>query len=217
MAQPQSGHITRAHGAAAVLCLIGCAAAIAGDLVTVWLRDGLNPIENTISRAAKGEYAVFSDTGLSLFAAGAAALAVALADLRLDGATSRFGAGMLVVTAIAALFLALWNQYDRKHADDFGAHMIALYVLAAAFPVAAGLLAQGLARLRPWAPRFSLWVAGLWLAAGPVYFLVPDDFSGLFERLSLMLVIVWFAAVSLMVLRPKSAPAEQGITSAARG
>lgn len=181
--------------------LAGCLSAIAGDLITVALRGNISFIENSISRAAVGDYAIVTDVGISVLALGVAAIAWALFDWKLGARPYSTGALLLAMCAVAIFLLAAWNGYDRKSADDFGFHMNLVYLLAGLFPLAAWLVAGGLDAIhRNW-KRFSRAVAVLWVLSGPLYFLTPDDLKGLFERATLMLLLLWVAAISVLMIQ----------------
>ncbi len=181
--------------------LIGCVAAVAGDVASVALRDGMTLISDSISRTAAGDHSIHVDAGLCLFAFGMLAIAWALHNWKLGGKAYRYGTISLALCAVSIFFLAVWNGYDPDAADDLGLHMMLLYAMSVLFPLSALLLAGGLGEVhRNW--KFFCWaVVALWIISGPIYYVNPDHLKGLFERVTMSLIVVWVAAISVLLIQ----------------
>jgi hypothetical protein len=186
---------------AGYLGLLGCVAAVVGDVVTVGLRDGMSLMAHSISHTAAGEHSLIVDTGLCIFAAGILAIAWSLHHWQLGGRYYRAGTIALGLCAISIFFLAVWNGYDPAAADDLGLHMWLVYAMSALFPLSALLLAGGFSEVhRNW-KRFSLAGIALWVLAGPLYYVMPESVKGLFERVVMSVIVIWVAGISLLLIQ----------------
>jgi len=191
----------QAYAWAGYVGLGGCVAAVAGDSASVALRDGMSLIADSISRTAAGEHSIMVDAGLCFFALGILGIARALHHWKLDGKAYRFGTISLALCAASIFFLAVWDGYDPDAADDLGLHMMLLYAMSVLFPLSLLLLASGLGEVhRNW--KLFCWaVVALWIIAGPIYYLNPDHLKGLFERVTMSLIVIWVAAISVLLIR----------------
>jgi len=191
----------RAHAWAGYLGLAGCVAAVAGDFASVALRDDMTLVAHSISRTAAGEHSILVDAGLSIFAFGILAIAWSLHRLKLDGRAFRFGAISVALCAVSIFLVAVWNGYDADAADDLGLHMMLLYAMSILFPLSLLLLASGLGEVhRYW--KFFCWaVVALWIISGPIYYVNPGHLKGLFERVTMMLIVIWVAAISVLLIQ----------------
>lgn len=173
---------------------------------------GLNPLSKTVSRVSTGEHSWISDGGIIAFGVGWVFVAEALR--RRSGSSTRVRIGLLAMYLLGLniVLIALWNDYDRKSADDFGVHMILVYVFSALFPAVAGTLAKGVGEFSGSASAVSWALAGLWIIAGAGYFIVPDEWLGLFERSVLLLPILALAGLSWLLIHSRPAAGENAVT-----
>lgn len=109
----------------------------------------------------------------------------------------------LSLMALTIMLIALWNNHDRKPADDFGVQMILVYAFSALFPALASLLAKRVDELFKGAVAISWAAAVIWIGAGSGYSIVPDEFKGLIERVVLTLPIVWLAGMSWLLIQSR--------------
>lgn len=184
--------------------LLGCVLAVITDAIAMQMR-GLNPLSKTVSRVSTGEHSWISDGGIIAFGVGWLFVAEALRRQSDNSPRVRIGLLAMYLLGLNIVLVALWNNYDRKSADDFGIHMILVYVFSALFPAVAGLLAERVGEFTRIASAVSWAAAGLWIIAGAGYFFVPDEWLGLFERSVLIVPILALAGLSWLLIYARPA------------
>ncbi|MGF1605536.1 MAG: DUF998 domain-containing protein [Rhodothalassiaceae bacterium] len=186
---------------AGYLGLLGCIAAIATNLIGVWVHDSTGFVEDTISDLAAGRHAWIQDTGLYLYALGMAAVGFALGRLPVQTPRWRGGCYLLIALGLAVFVMGLHGEYGDYEPGGLKIHIYLLYFLGIGFGIAAILLANGLGIMfgRAWS-HASLAIAVMWMFGGPAFFFVPDAWDGLFERGVGLLSILWLAGVSVLLI-----------------
>lgn len=182
--------------------LVGCAAVIVGNVAGIMIYERHDPISDTISDLAAGRYAWIQDAGLLAFAIGIAATAAGMARWPSHGGkTWRLAAWLVALIAIDVAVIAAHNEYGDRDSGAFVIHSYAVYALAALFALASSLAAPALGRLgRGWR-HFSWAVPVVWLIAGPVFFVAPTAWDGAYERGLALVVVSWFGAIGLLLMR----------------
>ena len=84
--------------------------------------------------------------------------------------------------------------------------------LALLFAALTLLLASGLRKAgRNWY-RFSIGTAIFWIVLAPIFFFVPTNIDGAYERFISLITIAWVAAISWLLIRKGQGKLSQKIT-----
>lgn len=188
-------------GWAGVFAIIGALAAIAADVTAISLDPGRSFLATSVSATAVGDHSWFVDSAIYLTGAGIGTLALGFHFWNLDRGRYRFGIFCLAALALTVVLLAGWDAYNPDQVPDFGFHMMLVYGLSALFPLAALTLARALSKISRFWGAFSISLALLWLVAGPVYAITPEDLEGLFQRIAFALMLFWVGGVGVLFLR----------------
>ncbi len=168
--------------------------------VTMWfLVEGYDPIAQTISELGAGPHAWLQDTGLTLFAVGVAALLVAFALAEAgsrNGWITRVALGAL---AVAITVIALRNAYGDNIANQWEVHREMVILTGLAVPAILWFAPKTFSADGRVA-KASRIVAIVWLIAAPLFFFMPEDINGIYERVlaGVMVASVLVAAISLL-------------------
>ena len=184
-----------------VIGIIGCIAAIATDIIGIIVVQDHNPISETISSLAIEKSAWIQDIGLDFYAAGMIACGIGLYVLNLEGLRWKIGAVLLGLLGIDVILIAEHNQYAGREGVGASIHIQCVYVLAVLFAAISLLLSFGLRRVgRNW-HRYSLGTAIVWTVLAPIFFFVPTNIDGAYERFISLITISWVAAMSWLLIR----------------
>ena len=184
-----------------VIGIIGCIAAIATDIIGIIVVKDHNPISETISSLAIEKSAWIQDTGLDFYAAGMIACGIGLYVLNLEGLRWKIGTVLLGLLGIDVILIAEHNQYAGREGVGASIHIQCVYALAVLFAAITLLLSFGLRRAgRNWY-RYSLCTAIVWTVLAPIFFFVPTNIDGAYERFISLITISWVAAMSWLLIR----------------
>ncbi len=170
------------------------------DFVGIIVVDSYNPISQTISNLAIGDYAWIQDVGLNLYAISLMVCAIALWRWNLGDWRWRLGSVLVFLLGIDILIISEHDQY-AKLPDSSGAsvHLYAVYVLGLMFPSICFLLSSGLRKIsRKW-KRLSWITAVVWLIFAPPFFQIPNNINGLYERFVALILLTWTTAISWLI------------------
>ena len=184
-----------------VIGIFGCLAVIVSDVIGIILVDRHNPISDTISALAIEKYAWIQDTGLDLYAIAIIACAIGLYAWNLGGIKWKIGTILLFLLGIDIVLIAEHNQYAGREGVGASIHIQCVYALALLFAAVTLLLASALRKVgRNWY-RFSLGIAIFWIVLAPIFFFVPTNIDGAYERFISLITIAWVAAVSWLLIK----------------
>lgn len=77
--------------------------------------------------------------------------------------------------------------------------MYLVYTLGLSFPLMVWLKSRGLGKLHGWLKGALRIFAVLWFVAGPVLFLVPTRWDGLYERILAFAMVAWFVLIGWLL------------------
>ena len=165
-----------------LLVVFGCIALA----VSVGIADFVVPdhdwIADTISDLGAGRYEFIVDTGLYAFSAALIALAVLAAHVHLGAWDWSVGIVALVVFGLLVFLIGARNEYGDNDNEGWEIHIYLVYVLGLAMFVACFALARGTARASPRYRTILIATGILWGVSAPVFFVLPTDVDGIFER-----------------------------------
>ncbi len=197
--------------ACGLIGLAGSAMVVLANLIGIIVRDGYNPIAQTISDLAIGDYAWIQDYGLDAYAVALLACAVGLYRWRAGGKWWEGTAILLLLLAFDIVLIAEHNQYAGRPGRGAAIHLQLVYILGLLFTLIPLSFALGARTLSKRWFRFSLGITIAWLVGGPVFFFVPDGWDGGFERLVGLLMFAWTAAISWLLIQEGQGNAPIGV------
>ncbi|GGK54700.1 DUF998 domain-containing protein [Salinarimonas ramus] len=200
MAHPNAAASDSTLRITGVVGLVGAAFPVIADIASWSLASGYSPVAQSISALAVGRSSWLIDLGIWTFAVGIVAVAIGLRALRLGDLGWTSGALCLFLVGAAAAVIAAVNEYAGRQNQAADIHQWCFYALALLFPVGLLLLAPGLKRLGAKLGTLSQVLAVVWLVLGPLYFFVPNAWSGAYERAFALLMLAWLAAASALLL-----------------
>ncbi|MGF1515608.1 MAG: DUF998 domain-containing protein [Elainellaceae cyanobacterium] len=184
-----------------VLGVLGSFLSVATNLIGIIVVEQHNPISETISMLAIGEYAWLQDFGLDALALGLAAIAVALIRWNLGGLEWQAGATLVMLLSLDILLIAEHNQYVGREGVGAAIHIYCVYALGLLVALMTWFLSRGLGKVgRGWR-RFSRTISLVWTVFGPIFFFVPDGWNGAYERFVALILLTWVVAVSWLLIR----------------
>ena len=184
-----------------IIGMFGCLAAIVTDIIGIIVVEKHNPISETISTLAIAKSAWIQDLGLDLVAFGMIACAIPLSRWRIDKAKWKIGTLLLFLLGIDIFLIAEHNQYAGREGVGASIHLQCVIAMAILFTLTAILLASGLRKAgRNWY-RYSMGTAILWMVLAPIFFIMPTQIDGAYERFIAIIMISWVAAISWLLIR----------------
>jgi hypothetical protein len=185
-----------------VIGLIGSFAAVIANFVGIIVVEEHNPISETISKLAIGEYAWIQDVGLDFYAAGVVACAVGLYAWNLSKIRWKLGALCLVSLGVIVILIAEHNQYAGQPENNGQAiHRQLVYAFGILFALSTLLFAFGLRRVGQNWYRFSMGMTIGWVLLAPVFYYVPTAWDGAYERFLGLLVFSWTVGISWLLIQ----------------
>lgn len=167
----------------AVLGLLGCTSLVVGTFVAQQMVPGHDWIADTISDLAAGRWEIVMDVALYGFAAGLMATSLAAAHVHPGGTGWSVGVVAFAVLAAVVTIVAARNEYGDNDSEGVVIHIYLVYALGLLFAVAPLSMASGVTLYAGWARRALIGLAVLWVIAAPIFFFLPTDVDGLYERL----------------------------------
>lgn len=192
------------------IAIFGAFAALATDVVGVWVADDVSFVADTISDLAAGRHAWIQDVGLYAFAFGMVAVAVGLLRGRLGKAAWWFANLSVIVLAAIVVVIGAHGEYGDRDVGGLVIHIYLVVALGIGFAISALLLTPGLKRLGHGWARINVILAVLWIVSAPIFFWLPTGWDGLYERGVAGIMIVWLLVLGRLLyvgatLRPRAA------------
>ena len=188
-----------------IVGIAGSSIAIITDFIGAAVVDGYNPIRQTISDLAIGDYGWIQDIGLNLYAISLLICAIALWRWNLGDWRWRLGSVLLFLLSIDIIVISEHDQYaNLAGSSGRSIHLYAVYVLGILFPLTCIAFSFGLRQIsRKWW-YFSYIIVALWVIFGPPFFQIPTALDGLYERFVAVILLIWTTAMGWLIFREGS-------------
>ncbi|SFS21203.1 DUF998 domain-containing protein [Yoonia litorea] len=177
-------------GYAVFATLFFFASVIIGDIIV----PNHNWISDTISDLAAGQYSIVVDLGLYIFATGFLAVAMLTSHGHLGGPRWSAGTFALAVLALIVFMIGSRDEYGDSDQDGVVIHRYLVYALGFFMAVIPWLLSGGVSRISGKHGNWLIGVSIVWIITAPIFFMLPDDVDGIYER-ALGLISFTFIAV----------------------
>ena len=162
--------------------IVGCAAFAISILIADFVVPDHDWIADTISDLGAGRYEFIVDIGLYLYSAAILSTALLAAHVHMGGKGWSVGIVALLVFGLIVFLIGARNEYGDADSDGWVIHQYLVWALGAAVPIIAFTMAQGMERADE---RYAYAMRGfgaLWVVGAPVFFFLPTDVDGLYER-----------------------------------
>ena len=187
-----------------ILCawigFLGCASLIIGVLVAQVMVPGHDWIADTVSDLGAGENEIIMDVALYGFAAGIMATALAASHAHLGGIGWTVGIVSLAILATLVVIIAARNEYGDGDNEGVVIHVYLVYGLGVFFTLAPLVMAAGAGRDTGWMKTWLIVLGILWALASPIFFFLPTDIDGLYERALGLVACAQIAVLCLLFL-----------------
>lgn len=162
--------------------VFGCIALATSILIADFVVPTHDWIADTISDLGAGRYEFIVDMGLYAFAAALIGLAVLAAHVHLGAWDWSVGIIALIVFGLLVFLIGARNEYGDNDSDGWVIHSYLVYALGVTMTIACFALARGAARASPRYRTVLIATGIVWVASSPVFFFLPTDIDGIYER-----------------------------------
>ena len=173
------------------IAILGSISLILGNLVGSVVVPGHDFVADTVSDLAAGKYEIIQDVALYGFAA--ALMALALVATIFHNGDRRWSILIFALALLSAcvIIIGARNEYGDNDSEGFVIHIYVVYVLGVLF--ATTFLITGLsgARFAPFLQPLSWGCLALWAVGAPIFFFLPTEWDGLWERGLGVICVTW--------------------------
>lgn len=174
---------------------------IVTDVIASLVVRQYSPISETISDLAAGQTSWILDLGLQIGGVGIVVCAIGLLFWQLDGWRWNVACTLLLLIGIDVIIIAQRDVYGDNEAWGTPIHIYLVLFLGLSVLIAAWLIARGLGFVDKRWEYGSRGMAIIWVVFGPLFFVVPDEWDGLYERVLALLLFVWLGSVLFLLIQ----------------
>lgn len=181
----------------AYYAIFGCVAFAISILIADWVVPNHDWIADTISDLGAGKYEFIVDIGIYSFSGSLIAIALLSAHVHWGGRGWSLGIVGFAILGLIVFLVGARNEYGDSDNEGVVIHQYLVYVLGFLFAVLPWLMSSG---IREVGRRYATTLIAfgiLWTIAAPVFFFLPTDMDGIYER---FLGLIAFAIVVTMAL-----------------
>ncbi len=149
-------------------------------------------VADTISDLGAGRYEFIVDIGIYAFSASLLSVAILAAHVHLGGWAWSTGTVGFVLLGLIVFLVGARNEYGDNDSEGVVIHIYLVYALGVLFTLIPLLMAPGASRAGKGYGLALRAIAAVWVLSAPVFFFLPDDIDGIYER---YLGVVAFAIV----------------------
>jgi hypothetical membrane protein len=162
--------------------LLGSFLFVASVVIADFLVPQHDWIADTISDLGAGRHEFIVDIGLYAFSAALISLGLIAAHMHLGGTRWSLATVGLVLLGLVVFLVGARNEYGDGDDEGVVIHIYLVYaigVLVAAIPL---LMCAGARRVSARYPRYLVTISVVWTVSAPIFFFLPTDMDGLYER-----------------------------------
>lgn len=168
--------------ALSLIAVLGCLALAGSILIADFVVPDHDWIADTISDLGAGRYEFIVDIGLYTFSAGLIGLAVSAAHVHLGAWDWSIGIVALITFGLLVFLIGARNEYGDNDDEGWVIHSYLVYGVGLAMPVVCFAMARGAARASRCYRRILIATGSVWVICAPVFFFLPTDIDGIYER-----------------------------------
>ncbi len=185
----------------AAIAVLGSISLIAGNVVGSLVVPGHNWVSDTVSDLAAGRYEIIQDVALYGYAGALVAAAIGAAHSHSGGWQWSVGIFGLTLLALCVVVIGARNEYGDNDNEGVVIHIYVVYALGVLFTATFLAMAKGLGRHSRTLEWLSYICAGLWSVGAVIFFLLPTDIDGIWERGLGIITVVWVCAFAVHLRR----------------
>ena len=189
----QSGDLLKACG---IIGILGCMSLAVSNAVGSMVVPNYDWVADTVSDLGAGKHEIIQDLGFHAYAAALLACAIGTAHYHLDTNRWSFGILALALLALCTEIVGVRDEYGDGDSEGIVVHREVVYGLGILFTAAPLLMARGLGRVHKAYWWISVVCAILWAIGAPIFFFLPTDIDGLWERGLGVITLVWVGSLS---------------------
>ena len=185
-------------GSFAILgCLVFAACVVIADFVVPdhdWIAD-------TISDLGAGRYEFIVDVGIYAFSASLLVIALLAAHVHLGGWGWSFGILSFALISLIVFLIGARNEYGDNDSEGVVIHTYLVYLMGLLFAVGPALMSKGAARAGKIYRQTLIGLAIAWAVCSPVFFFLPNDIDGIYERLLFLIASAIIITLALLFIQ----------------
>ena len=162
--------------------IIACGVFVVAILIADIVVPDHDWIADTISDLGAGRYEFIVDIGIYTYSGALLSLAVLSAHVHLGGWRWSVGTVGLVILGLLVFLIGARNEYGDNDNEGVVIHVYLVYVLGLLVAVIPWLMSQGAYRAGARYGRLLRSVSIVWIISAPVFFMLPTDVDGIYER-----------------------------------
>lgn len=178
--------------------IAGCAIFTLSILIADFVVPNHDWVADTISDLGAGEYEFIVDIGIYAFSASLISIALLCAHVHLGGWSWSVGIIGFALLGLIVFLVGARNEYGDSDNEGIVIHIYLVYGIGFLMTVLPLAMAGGAARMGALYRRVLIGLAVVWALSAPVFFFLPDDIDGIYERY--LGVIAMTAVCTLAVL-----------------
>lgn len=173
------------------LTIIGSIGLIGGNIVGSIVVPNHDFVADTVSDLAAGRYEIIQDVSLYGFAV--SLIALGLASSHVHSGVTRWSllTFALVLLALCVVIIGARNEYGDGDNEGIVIHIYIVYALGILFTAVFALMALEGGRIAGFLSTVSWGCLALWSIAAPIFFILPTEWDGLWERALGVITVVW--------------------------
>lgn len=158
-------------------------------------------IADTISDLGAGKYEFIVDIGIYAFSASVISIALLSAHVHLGGWSWSLGVIGFAVLALIVFLIGARNEYGDSDNEGIVIHIYLVYAIGALMTLLPLAMAQGAAKMGQRYRYILIGLSIIWTLSAPVFFFLPDDVDGVYERYLGVIAMTAVCTLSFMFIR----------------
>ncbi|MBU2959163.1 DUF998 domain-containing protein [Paracoccus sp. 1_MG-2023] len=162
--------------------IIGCIIFAAMILIADFVVPDHDWIADTISDLGAGKYEFIVDIGIYAFSASLISIALLAAHVHLGNRRWSFGIVGFTILGLIVFLVGARNEYGDNDKDGVVIHSYLVYALGVLMAVLPWCMSEGARRCGAGYAKILVGLSVLWTISAPVFFMLPSDIDGIYER-----------------------------------
>jgi len=184
-----------------LFAIIGCVTFAVSILIADFVVPDHDWISDTISDLGAGRYEFIVDVGIYAFSASLVSVALLASHMHLGGWRWSAGVTGLALLALIVFLVGARNEYGDDDSDGVVIHSYLVYALGLLMAFVPWAMSQSAGLASAAYGKLLVGIAVIWTLSAPVYFILPTEIDGLYERYLGLISLVMVIALSRFFIR----------------
>ena len=181
--------------------IFGCILFSGMILIADFVVPGHDWIADTISDLGAGEYEYIVDIGIYAFSASLISVALLAAHIHLGNWRWSVGIVGFTVLGLIVFLVGARNEYGDNDSDGVVIHSYLVYALGLLMAILPWSMSEGARCCGAIYGRILVGLCALWTVSAPVFFMLPTDVDGLYERYLGVIAMATVITLAILFLR----------------